>query len=116
MHVVLSSKAPGRTGIQRKSVGTCNCAWKSSRSDPDNQLESASPALQTVSPVDGQRQNANQVVVAIARELSAFMWAIAKQVVVPRTPKDDGVLTYKLASSNLYRKRRSPGLVSPSQR
>jgi len=28
-------------------------------------------------------KNANQVVVAIARELSAFMWAIAKQVVVP---------------------------------
>jgi transposase len=25
-------------------------------------------------------KNANQVVVAIARELSAFMWAIAKQV------------------------------------
>src|SRR5919202_4838892 len=28
-------------------------------------------------------KNANQVVVAIARELSAFMWAIAKQVPVP---------------------------------
>jgi transposase len=28
-------------------------------------------------------KNANQVVVAIARELSAFMWAIAKQVSVP---------------------------------
>jgi hypothetical protein len=28
-------------------------------------------------------KNAHQVVVAIARELSAFMWAIAKQVVVP---------------------------------
>jgi transposase len=28
-------------------------------------------------------KNANQVVVAIARELSAFIWAIAKQVVVP---------------------------------
>src|SRR5919106_4207962 len=28
-------------------------------------------------------KNANQVVVAIARELSAFRWAIAKQVVVP---------------------------------
>ena len=31
-------------------------------------------------------KNANQVVVAIARELSAFMWAIAKQVTV--APKD----------------------------
>jgi len=31
-------------------------------------------------------KNANQVVVAIARELSAFMWAIAKQVTV--SPKD----------------------------
>jgi transposase len=28
-------------------------------------------------------KNANQVVVAIARELSAFMWAIAKQVAKP---------------------------------
>ena len=28
-------------------------------------------------------KNANQVVVAIARELSAFMWAIAKQIAVP---------------------------------
>jgi hypothetical protein len=28
-------------------------------------------------------KNANQVVVAIARELRAFMWAIAKQVPVP---------------------------------
>jgi hypothetical protein len=27
--------------------------------------------------------NAHQVVVAIARELRAFMWAIAKQVPVP---------------------------------
>jgi hypothetical protein len=33
-------------------------------------------------------KNANQVVVAIARELSAFMWAIAKQV--PVLPKARG--------------------------
>ena len=32
-----------------------------------------------------QGNNANQVVVAIARELRAFMWAIAKQITV--TPK-----------------------------
>jgi len=30
-------------------------------------------------------KHANQVVVAMARELSAFMWAIAKQVTVPPT-------------------------------
>jgi transposase len=33
------------------------------------------------SPPTSKGKNANQVVVAIARELSAFMWAIAKQVV-----------------------------------
>jgi transposase len=34
-------------------------------------------------------KHANQVVVAIARELVGFMWAIAKQVPVPPYPTDD---------------------------
>jgi transposase len=34
-------------------------------------------------------QHANQVVVAIARELVGFMWAMAKQIPVPPSPTDD---------------------------
>ena len=58
------SKAPGRIGIQPKSVGPCTYAWKRS--------------LQRSRLATGK--HAHQVVVAIARELSACMWAIAKQV------------------------------------
>ena len=36
--------------------------------------------MQTLQTVKRQRENANQVVVAIARELSAFMWAMAQEV------------------------------------
>ena len=58
-------------------------------------LEKLPPALQAISwkaqvrlckryrQLMAKGKNANQVVVAIARELSAFMWAIAKQVAKP---------------------------------
>ena len=54
-------------------------------------------------------QHANQVVVAIARELAGYMWAMAQQVPVkpsiqPITPTD----------CHVYRQRRSPGVVQPS--
>ena len=57
-------------------------------------------------------KNAQQVVGAMARELSAFMWAIAQQVSVP--PAGEGwrvVLQPTLYRLQLHRKRRSPGLV-----
>jgi len=57
-------------------------------------------------------KNANQVVVAMARELRAFMWAMAKQVAVrPKASRRLLVAAKALQSSHVYRKRRSPGVV-----
>jgi transposase len=62
-----------------------------------------------------QGKHANQVVVAIARELRALRWAIAKHIAV--TPKAESrllVAAKALHGSHVHRKRRSPGVVSPS--
>jgi transposase len=57
---------------------------------------------------------ANQVVVAIARELAAFLWAIAQQVpVTPSIPNPDGVVE-RPTSLAVHRQRRRPGVVSSS--
>ena len=82
---VPSSKAPGPTAIPRKSVATCNCAWRSS---PKPSRTSAGRrkcgSANAIDKLSARGKHANQVVVAIARELVAFMWAIAKEV--PVTP------------------------------
>jgi len=60
-------------------------------------------------------KHANQVVVAMAREFSAFMWAIAKQVAgSPKAESWRRIDAQAFKVSNLSWKRRSPGLVSPS--
>jgi transposase len=60
-------------------------------------------------------KNAHQVVVAMARECSAFLWAMATQgVVPPKAERERRVAAQAFEVSNLYRKRRSPGVVSPS--
>ena len=80
MPVVPWSKGPGPTGIRPRSVGTCNCAWKSSpqRSRP-SVGRPRSGCANGIASCMATGKHANQVVVAIARELRAFMWAIAKQ-------------------------------------
>jgi transposase len=60
-------------------------------------------------------KHAHQAVVAIARALRAFMWAIAKHIAV--TPKAERRLRVEakaLHGAHVHRKRRSPGVVSPS--
>ena len=47
---------------------------------PGDQLEGAGPPVQTVSAADPPGKHVNQVVVAIAREMAAFAWAIARLV------------------------------------
>ena len=86
MRVVPSWKGPGPTGIQRKV-----------RRSLPLRLAKLPQAIQAISwkaqvrlctryrQLLAKGKNANQVVVAIARELSAFMWAMAKQIAV--TPK-----------------------------
>jgi transposase len=60
-------------------------------------------------------QHANQVVVAIARELSAFMWAIAQQIAVtPKASRRRLVAANAFQGAHGHRQRRSPGVVSPS--
>ena len=60
-------------------------------------------------------KHAHQVVVAMARALSAFLWAMAKQVAGPPKAESGWWLTAKaLKVSNLSRQRRSPGVVEPS--
>jgi transposase len=57
-------------------------------------------------------KNTNQGVVAMARELVACMWAIAKQVPVkPKVPKRRAIQPTTAKVSNVHRKRRSPGVV-----
>ena len=53
--------------------------------------------------------HANQVVVAIARELAGLMWAMAKQV-----PVKPYIQPMTQMGCHVYRKRRSPGVVQPS--
>ena len=84
MPVVPWSKGPGPPGIRPKSVVTCQL-----------RLEKLPTAIQAISwkaqvrlckryrQLMAKGKNAHQVVVAIARELRAFMWAIAKQVAGP---------------------------------
>jgi len=56
-------------------------------------------------------KHANQVVVAIAREFSAFMWAIAQQVAgAPKASRWQQVAPQAFKVSNRYRKRRRPGV------
>src|SRR5262245_14982415 len=56
-------------------------------------------------------KHANQVVGAIARELRAFRWAIAKQGAgSPKAERWQQVEPQAFKVSNRYRKRRSPGL------
>ena len=60
-------------------------------------------------------KHANVVTVAMARELAGFMWAIAREV--PVTPSDHQRARMPPATEkgpNVHRKRRSPGVVSPS--
>jgi transposase len=62
-----------------------------------------------------QGKHAHQVVVAMARELRAFLWAMAKQVAVPpQAERWRRVDAQGFEVSTLSRKRRSPGVVSPS--
>jgi hypothetical protein len=45
-----------------------------------HRLEGASAAVRALSPTRGTPGNRNKIVVAIARELAGFVWAIAQQV------------------------------------
>jgi hypothetical protein len=56
-------------------------------------------------------KHANQVVVAIARELIAFLWAIAKEV--PVIPSNAQIVLEQRSRAS-HRKGRGPGMVSPS--
>jgi transposase len=57
-------------------------------------------------------KHANQVVVAIARELMGFMWAIANEIpVTPSDQKTDHNQPVTQKVSGVHRKRRSPGVV-----
>ena len=95
---MLSSKAPGRTGIQRKAVGTCTCAWQSSP--------------QRCRPSVGKRQSGSAHGIARgwpqAKMPIRSLWPWPghevpacgpwpSRVSCRRKPKDDGVVTYKLA-------------------
>jgi hypothetical protein len=59
--------------------------------------------------------HANQVVVAMARELMGFMWAMAKQIPVTSSAPDGSRSNdERRRFPNVHRKRRGPGMVSPS--
>src|SRR5919108_2500644 len=96
------SRGPGPTGIPLKSVAPCNSGWNSSRSrypakvsrHLQLRLEQLPKPIQDIGwkaqvrlckrfrYLMARGQHANQVVVAIARELAGFMWAIAKEIAV----------------------------------
>jgi transposase len=54
-------------------------------------------------------KHANQVVVAMARELAGFLWAIAQQV-----PVKPSIQPMTQTGGHVSRQRRSPGVVPPS--
>ena len=61
--------------------GTCSQRQEGlPRERPQDRLESPGAAVRTVPETHGQGKPRNKVVTAIARELSGFMWAIAKEV------------------------------------
>jgi transposase len=65
--------------------------------------------------VSARGKHANPVVVAMARELSALMWAIAQHMAVtPKAYRRLLVAANARQGSHVQRKRRSPGVVSPS--
>ena len=82
-----------RVGSRRRRLGVS--VSRENQSAPATAPENLPAAIQAISwkaqvrlckryrQLMAKGKHANQVVVAIARELSAFMWAIAKQVVVP---------------------------------
>jgi len=60
-------------------------------------------------------KHANVVTVARARELAGFMWAIAREVpVTPSDHKREWIPPPTEKVPHVHRKRRSPGVVSPS--
>ena len=57
-------------------------------------------------------KHVNRVVVAIARELSAFLWAIAQQIAVPPSrPSNPRPGSTRKIVVTVHWKRRSPGVV-----
>jgi transposase len=59
--------------------------------------------------------HADQVVVAMARELAGFIWAIAKQVPVqPSIRHTLAIGPTRRMTCHVHRQRRSPGVVQPS--
>ena len=71
--------------------------------------------MQTLSAAQRTEENPHQVAVAIARELSAFMWAIGQAGPCDR-PETEAVWSLHRASqrgsrsgAKVHRKRRSPG-------
>jgi hypothetical protein len=66
-------------------------------------------------PLIARGKHAHRVVVAIARELRAFLWAIAHQVTVtPKLPRISQLDSERQTVLTLHWQRRSPGLVQPS--
>ena len=88
---------------------------KAPDSAPGHPLAGPGPPRHTVAPAHGPRQHAPQVVGAMARALSACMWAMAKQVgAPPKASRWRRLDTQACDVANLYRQRRRPGVVSPS--
>ena len=76
-----SSKAPGRTAIRPRSAVTCSCAWRSCpKVIQDISWKAQVRLCKRYRQLMARGKNANQVVVAIAREMAAFVWAIAREV------------------------------------
>ena len=75
------SKGPGPLGLQPKSAVLANCAWSKLPTALQAFSWQAQVRLCTrYRPLRAKGKQAHQVVVAMARALRAFMWAMAKQV------------------------------------
>ena len=86
MRVVPWSMGPGPIGIPPTSVVICHGAWKSSpHAVQAISWRRRSGSAHGIDSCMAKGKHAHQVVVAMARALRAFMWAMAKQVTVPPT-------------------------------
>jgi hypothetical protein len=92
MPVARESKAPGLTDIPPQSVATDNSGWRRSPSQAISWTAQGRLGKR-VRHLLARGKHANQVVVALARELAGLLWAIANQG--PVTPEVNKMARYE---------------------
>ena len=110
------SKAPGPTGIRPKSVGTSNCAWKAPQAIQDISWKAQVRLCTTLSTPDGPRQTCQPGRGGHCPGTGWLHVGHCQAGSCDPLRRIDGRRCAPHVSrlATVHRKRRSPGLVSPS--